>query len=73
MRPYYPGIQQRREDRPGDMMECECGYSCKRCEIPVHHDPGRWNCANADAREPMDEYECPGCFARDSFTRREGQ
>ena len=73
MRPYSPGIQQRREDRPGDMMECECGFTCARGEIPVRLDPGPLNCTNDDALEPVGETKCPGCFARDSFTRREGQ
>ena len=68
---HYPGIQHHRRDMPSDMMICTCGYTSSRGEIPVHHDPGRSNCRNDDAIEGSDEYECPGCFGRDTFTRVE--
>lgn len=51
-----------------DIMQCECGYTCRRDELPWKQtQKTKYNCPPEDDWEDLYETICPECGEMESF------
>jgi len=64
----YPYVANARPRNDGDLMQCECGYVCRRDQVPDRvAQAACTNCPVEMSCEEVRETVCPECYALDSF------